>query len=318
MAMAPEQAGIGIRRHFTTEGVHPYDEVTWERRDARHHQLPRRIGRLRAARRRVPGRLVAERHQHRGPEVLPGHARHRRAGVARCARSSTGWSTPSPTWGIAGRLLRRRPTRPRTSATSSSTWSSPRGRRSTSPVWFNIGVAGRAPAGLRLLHPRRRRHDGLDPQLVRRGGHDLQGRLRLRHQPAAASARPASSCSRAAAPPSGPVSFMRGADASAGTIKSRRQDPPRRQDGHPQRRPPRRRGVHLVQGHRGAQGPGPRATPASTWTWTARTATRSSTRTPTTRCGSPTSSCRPSSTTTTGTCGPSPPARSSRRSRPAT
>src|ERR687894_2935016 len=35
MALAPEQAGIGIRRHFTTEGVHPYDEVAWERRDAR-------------------------------------------------------------------------------------------------------------------------------------------------------------------------------------------------------------------------------------------------------------------------------------------
>ncbi|HEY2427519.1 MAG TPA: ribonucleoside-diphosphate reductase, partial [Acidimicrobiales bacterium] len=35
MAMAPERIGIGIRRHFTTPGVHPYDEVTWERRDAR-------------------------------------------------------------------------------------------------------------------------------------------------------------------------------------------------------------------------------------------------------------------------------------------
>ena len=35
MALAPEQTGIDIRRHFTTEGVHPYDEVTWERRDAR-------------------------------------------------------------------------------------------------------------------------------------------------------------------------------------------------------------------------------------------------------------------------------------------
>ena len=35
MALAPEQAGIGIRRHFTTGGVHPYDQVTWERRDAR-------------------------------------------------------------------------------------------------------------------------------------------------------------------------------------------------------------------------------------------------------------------------------------------
>ena len=35
MAMAPEQAGIGIRRHFTTDGIHPYDEIEWERRDAR-------------------------------------------------------------------------------------------------------------------------------------------------------------------------------------------------------------------------------------------------------------------------------------------
>src|SRR5690606_33127913 len=35
MALAPEHTGIGIRRHFTTEGVHPYDQVTWERRDAR-------------------------------------------------------------------------------------------------------------------------------------------------------------------------------------------------------------------------------------------------------------------------------------------
>ncbi|MEA2827920.1 MAG: ribonucleoside-diphosphate reductase alpha chain [Actinomycetota bacterium] len=35
MALAPEQTGIGIRRHFSTEGIDPYDEVTWERRDAR-------------------------------------------------------------------------------------------------------------------------------------------------------------------------------------------------------------------------------------------------------------------------------------------
>src|SRR5437868_7355939 len=35
MAMAPEQTGIGIRRHFTTPETHPYDEVLWQRRDAR-------------------------------------------------------------------------------------------------------------------------------------------------------------------------------------------------------------------------------------------------------------------------------------------
>jgi ribonucleotide reductase alpha subunit len=35
MAIAPQRTAIGIRRHFTTEGVHPYDEVRWARRDAR-------------------------------------------------------------------------------------------------------------------------------------------------------------------------------------------------------------------------------------------------------------------------------------------
>jgi ribonucleoside-diphosphate reductase alpha chain len=35
MAIAPERMGIGIRRTFTTAGQDPYETVTWERRDAR-------------------------------------------------------------------------------------------------------------------------------------------------------------------------------------------------------------------------------------------------------------------------------------------
>jgi ribonucleoside-diphosphate reductase alpha chain len=34
MALAPERTGIGIDRHFTTPDVHPYDAVAWERRDS--------------------------------------------------------------------------------------------------------------------------------------------------------------------------------------------------------------------------------------------------------------------------------------------
>ena len=30
MALAPEHTGLDIRRHFTTQAVHPYDEVEWE------------------------------------------------------------------------------------------------------------------------------------------------------------------------------------------------------------------------------------------------------------------------------------------------
>src|SRR6202522_551826 len=35
MAIAPERTGIGIRRYYTTPGTDPYETVTWERRDAR-------------------------------------------------------------------------------------------------------------------------------------------------------------------------------------------------------------------------------------------------------------------------------------------
>ena len=35
MAIAGERLGIGIRRHFTSESRHPYEEVVWERRDSR-------------------------------------------------------------------------------------------------------------------------------------------------------------------------------------------------------------------------------------------------------------------------------------------
>ena len=75
------------------------------------------------------------------------------------------------------------------------------------------------------------------------------------------------------------------------------QDPPGRQDGHPRRRPPRHRGLHLVQGHRGAQGPRPARRRLRHGPRRRGQPLASSTRTPTTRCGSPTSSCRPSWTT---------------------
>ena len=55
---------------------------------------------------------------------------------------------------------------------------------------------------------------------------------------------------------SGPLSFMKGFDAFAGVIKSRRQDASRRQDGHPQRRPSRHRRVHRVQAEGRSQGLG--------------------------------------------------------------
>ena len=69
------QAGqaLTIRRKFTSPGVHPFDTVEWELRDAR-------IGHggkvaFEQERRRVPAHVVAERDEHRRPEVLPRPAR---------------------------------------------------------------------------------------------------------------------------------------------------------------------------------------------------------------------------------------------------
>ena len=35
MSLAPDRSAIGITRHFTSSGARPYDQVEWERRDAR-------------------------------------------------------------------------------------------------------------------------------------------------------------------------------------------------------------------------------------------------------------------------------------------
>ncbi len=65
-----------------------------------------------------------------------------------------------------------------------------------------------------------------------------------------------------------------------------RQDAPGGEDGHSRRRPPRHRGLHLVQGRRGAQGTRARRRRLRHGPRRRATATRSSTRTRTTRCAS--------------------------------
>ena len=121
-----------------------------------------------------------------------------------------------------------------------------------SPVWFNIGVAGvpqQASACFILSVD-----DTMDSILnwyreegvIFKGGSGSGINLsKIR-----SSVEPLNGGGTA----SGPVSFMRGADAVRGHHQVRRQDPARRQDGHPQRRPPRRARVHLVQVEGGAQG----------------------------------------------------------------
>ena len=115
-----------------------------------------------------------------------------------------------------------------------------------------------------MFHPGRGRHDGLHPRVVPGGRPDLQGRLGRGRQPVPAPVEPELLASGGTA--SGPVSFMRGADASAGTIKS----------GGATRRAAKM--VVLDVDHpdieefietkaKEEEKSGPSATPGSTWTW---------------------------------------------------
>ena len=200
MAMAPEQIGIGIRRYFTRAGSPPvrHGRVGAARRA--HPELQGRHRRLLPARRRVPGR--------RGRRTPP---------TSSPRSTSAAPSAPTEREYVAapGDRPRRRHDHRRgacATATSSTTHEGAAFRNELKYILVHparrvqlAGVVqhrreGRAAAGERVLHPRRRGHDGRDPQLVPRGGHDLQGRLRLGHQPLATSAR-RTSTSRAAAPP---------------------------------------------------------------------------------------------------------------------
>ncbi len=182
-----------------------------------HLQLEGRHGRLRAARRRVPGHVVAERHQHRRPEVLPWHPGHRPSGRLRCARSSTASPTRSPSgaW--------RAGTSPATAETEAFRDELKyilvtQRAAFNSPVWFNIGVKGvPQQASACFILAVEDTMDGIlnwykEEGVIFKGGSGSGINL--------SNIRSSYELLNGGGTASGPVSFMRGADASAGTIKS--------------------------------------------------------------------------------------------------
>ena len=305
----PSRRASASGRHFTTEGVHPYDELEWDRRDARITNF--RDGSVAFEQLGVefPVDLVAERHEHRRPEVLPGHARHARARVVAAPGGRPGRRHDHPV-GRRGRLLRRRRRGRRLQRRAQAPAGHPEGGLQQ-PRVVQHRRQGRAPAGERVLHPLGRRHAWTRSSTgtERRASSSRAARAPASTCPASARR---SSCCKGGGTASGPGQLHAGRRRLGRHDQVGRQDPARRQDGHPRRRPPRHRGVHLVQGARGAQGPGARAGRLRHGPRRPRQPLASSTRTPTTRSGSPTSSCRRSWTTATGACARSPPARSFR------
>ncbi|MGQ0433314.1 MAG: vitamin B12-dependent ribonucleotide reductase [Microthrixaceae bacterium] len=216
MALAPEQAGIGIRRHFTTEGVHPYDELTWERRDARITNFKDGTVAFEQLGVEFPTtwslnatNIVAQKYFRGTPGTAERESSLRQV-IDRVADTITQWGLEggyfadereADTYNVELKHLL---------VTQKAAFNS--------PVWFNIGVPGvpqQASACFILAVD-----DQMDSILnwyveegtIFKGGSGSGINL--------SKIRSSVELLKGGGTASGPVSFMRGADASAGTIKS--------------------------------------------------------------------------------------------------
>ena len=209
---------------------------------------------LRAAERRVPALLVADGDEHRRAEVLPRAAQLPRARAQRQADDRPR-RRHDRRLGPGRRLLRRH-----------GGGRDVRGRAEGDPrqsvrVLQLAGLVQRRLRGeaavLGLLHPLDRRLDGVDPRLDPARGRHLPRRLRLGPQPLEAAQLEGAALEGRLRVRPGQLHARRrrvGGDDQVG-----REDAARGQDGRARRRPPRHRGVHLVQGQGGAEGARPRA-----------------------------------------------------------
>ncbi len=297
-------ARIGLGRLFTSPGVDPYDEVVWERRDARITNWVDESVAFEQTGVEFPAgwspnasNIVAQKY-FRGTLGTAEREWSLRQVVDRVADTIARWGREGGYFADDAEAAAFTAELKYILVTQRAAFNS--------PVWFNIGVPGvpQQAAACFLLSV----DDTMDSILnwYREEGIIFKGGsgagVNLSH------IRSSVEGLRGGGTASGPVSFMRGADASAGTIKS----------GGKTRRAAKM--VILDADHPDIE----------EFVWCkaveerkarvlrdngfdmdldGRDAFRCSTRTPTTPCASPTSSCRRSSPTPTGTSTPSPPAR---------
>ncbi len=216
MAMAPEQLGIGIDRRFTRPGVDPYDTVEWERRDARIQNYKDGGDAFFQPEVEFPTswslnatNIVAQKY-FRGTLGTPEREWSLRQVIDRVADTIADWGTKDGYFADEREAEAFRDELKYLLVHQRAAFNS--------PVWFNIGVKGvpqQASACFILAVD-----DQMDAILnwYREEGTIFKGgsgaginlsKIRSSHEHL-----------KGGGTASGPVSFMRGADASAGTIKS--------------------------------------------------------------------------------------------------
>jgi len=216
MAFAPEQQAIGLRRHFTIPGIDAEDSVVWERRDARitdwrdgsmaFEQLDTEFPKTWSTN---ASNIVAQKY-FRGTLGTSERESSLRHVIRRVVGTIADWGTDDGYFSSEDECSTFR---------AELTWLLVNQRLSfNSPVWFNIGVPGvpqQASACFILSVD-----DTMDDIL---NWYTEEGRIFKGGSGSGANLsriRSSKETLRGGGEASGPVSFMRGADASAGTIKS--------------------------------------------------------------------------------------------------
>ena len=216
MSLAPDRLSIGIGRFFTTPGVHPYDEVAWEVRDSRITNW--RDGTVAFEQLGVEFPMdwslnstnIVTQKYFRGTPGTPEREHSVRQVIDRVADTIS-------TWGIEGGYFADQEEAEAFRAELKFILVTQRAAFN-SPVWFNIGVKGvpqQASACFILAVEDKMsailnwyREEGT----IFKGGSGSGINL--------SKIRSSAEHLEGGGTASGPVSFMRGADASAGTIKS--------------------------------------------------------------------------------------------------
>ena len=216
MSLAPDRLAIGIRRHYTSPGQHPYDQVEWEKRDARISNWKDGTVAFEQLGVEFPTtwslnatNIVAQKYFRGTPGTLERESSLRQV-IDRVVNTIT-------TWGVEGGYFADEVEAESFSDELKFILVTQRAAFN-SPVWFNIGVKGvpqQASACFILAV-----EDKMDAILnwyreegvIFKGGSGSGINL--------SKIRSSAELLQGGGTASGPVSFMRGADASAGTIKS--------------------------------------------------------------------------------------------------
>ena len=216
MSLAPERLSIGITRQFTSPGVHPYDQVVWERRDARISNWKDGSVAFEQLGVEFPvtwslnaTNIVAQKY-FRGTLGLPERETSLRQVIDRVADTITGWGLEGGYFADDTEAEAFRDELKFILVTQRAAFNS--------PVWFNIGVKGvPQQASACFILSVDDTMDGIlnwyrEEGVIFKGGSGSGVNL--------SKIRSSYELLNGGGTASGPVSFMRGADASAGTIKS--------------------------------------------------------------------------------------------------